>query len=233
MLTNLLVAVLIALLPAFILFLFLFFSSWENLLWVVFGLGALGWFLAFLLRILPLQAPVKIYGPMFTLTLWNLAYASILAGLFEEGIRYVLMRKIWFIRQSFRHVTSFGLGWGFGEAAIIYVGTLISLWIIGKHFTFLDMLPGAVERNLAIVIHVALTFILIKAIVSLRFLWFAMGIHAGVDFLVTTVYRIYRLPIWEVETIIALIAIILFTYAYLLTRGLTSIKYVDLSGLGS
>lgn len=230
MLTSLLTAVLIVLLPTLILLLLLFFSSWENSLWVVFGLGVFGWFLTFFLRIPLLQAPTKIYGPMFALTIWSLAYTSILAGLVEEGVRYIFMKKIWFIRQSFRHLTSFGLGWGFGEASIIYMGTIIFLWATGRHFTLLDVLPGAVERNLAIAIHVALTFILVKAIVSLRFLWFAMGIHTCIDFLVLTIYQIYRLSVWEIEIIVALITIILFTYAYRLTKGLTSVKYAEFSG---
>ena len=230
--TELLIACLIALLPTFIIFLVLFFLGMEDTLWSIFGLGILGWIIALLLRIIPLQTPAKIYGLEFTSTFWNLLYTSILAGVFEESIRYILMKKVWFIRQSFRHITSFGLGWGFGEAAIIYVGALTSLWMMGKHLTLLEMLPGAVERNLAVVIHVALTFILFKAMVSLRFLWFAMGIHAGVDLLAAVSYHTYHLPVWIVEVVLALASLTILFYAYILVKGLTPTSYLNLSGLG-
>ncbi|RLI05165.1 hypothetical protein DRO26_02995 [Candidatus Bathyarchaeota archaeon] len=216
------IAILIALTPAFILFLYL--AGTETLTWASFGMGALGWLFALLLRVVPLQIPVT-YGMVLATSLAYFGYSSILAGIFEEGIRYLLMKKIGFIRLTLKHILSFGLGWGFGEAVVVYVVNIISaVYFLGYKLTFMDMLPGAVERNLAIMFHTALTLLVLKALASKKFLWVAMTIHATVDFVSLTVFRLLGFPVWYVEGIIFVMTLATVIYAYMLSRRMVDIK---------
>ncbi|MCP8308644.1 MAG: YhfC family intramembrane metalloprotease [archaeon] len=131
-------AILIALIPAFALF--IYFSRAKGSMWLAFILGGAGWFGALLLRLLPLQLPLVIYGQDFASNLVYFGYASLLAGLFEEGIRYICIKKASFTREDHRHVLSFGLGWGFLEAVLIYALSVLAILIFMPELTFMELL---------------------------------------------------------------------------------------------
>lgn len=146
--------------------------------WKAFVFGIAGWALALVLRIVPLQLPVAFLGEALLTDVAILlafgAFASLLAGIFEEGIRYGLMRRVKSLRTT---ILAFGLGWGIGEALLIYVPAIATLWVMGQAPPFLEMLPGAIERNLAIALHVSLAFIIAASLKNRKLLVLAIFLH--------------------------------------------------------
>jgi len=163
----------------------LIFSAYANRakgdLWFGFSLGGAGWLGALIARIAPLYAPLALYGVEFARTMVYACYAAVLAGVFEEPIRYFCVRKVSLVRRSLRHTLSFGLGWGFIEALLIYGLPVAALEIMGMPKTLEQLLPGAVERNLAVASHVAMTFIVLCALLNAALLLLAVALHAGLN----------------------------------------------------
>jgi len=88
------------------------------------------------------------------------------------------------------------------------------------------MLVGAVERDFVVIFHVAMTFVIYKAVTSRKLTWvaFAVALHAAVDFISVTLYYVLRLPAWHVEAAILVMAILTVMFAYMLlkTKDLTT-----------
>ncbi len=183
--------------------------------WICVGIGAMGWLVALLLRWVPLQLPL--YADSFLGgSVIYFAYAAILAGIFEEGIRYILIRKVKLLR-TVRRTICMGIGWGLLEAVLLYVVNLVAAaYLLGYEAGFLDLLPGAVERNIAIVFHTALALIVFKALESKEYLLVAIALHAVLDFLGVVSLYVFRLTIWQVEGVIAATALITLLYAVML-----------------
>jgi len=140
---------------------------------------------------------------------------------FEGGVRYGLMRKIKHLRLDWRHVLSFGLGWGFGEAVLIYaVNMLAAVYFLGYDISFSEMLAGAVERNFAVMLHVGLAFVVYKAIISRKIALFlvAIALHAIVDFISVTLYHILEFPVWYVEATILAMSSLTVIFAYMIVK---------------
>ena len=214
-------AVLIALAPAFALFVYV--ARTRKSMWLAFAFGAAGWTAALYARMPILSGISSIIGSSILI----FASASLLAGLFEEGVKYGLMRKIRYLRIDWKHVLSLGLGWGFMEAVLIYaVNMLAAVYILGYEIPFSDMLVGAVERDFVVIFHVAMTFVIYKAVTSRKLTWvaFAVALHAAVDFISVTLYYVLRLPAWHVEAAILVMAILTVMFAYMLlkTKDLTT-----------
>ncbi len=121
----------------------------------------------------------------------------------------MILWKAEFVRVDWRHLLSFGLGWGFLEAFLMYV---LSVWaavfFLGFELGFMDLLAGAVERNLAVVLHVSLTFIVFRALARRVFLLVALALHAAVDFVAVAALRLLGLGVWSVEGVVAVQALI-------------------------
>ncbi len=217
------VAILIALIPAFAVF--LYFTKTKGSMWLAFVLGGAGWFGALLLRVLPLQLPLLIYGQDFASSLIYFGYASLLAGLFEEGIRYICIRKASFAREDHKHVLSLGLGWGFLEAVIIYALNVLVILFLMPEYTFMDLLPGAIERNTAILLHIALSFLVLCALSMKRFLILAIGIHAAVNTITLWIYHyVFVGEVWLVEGILFAMVLIVALFTYLIVKRYSPIK---------
>ncbi len=89
--------------------------------------------------------------------------SSLLAGVFEETTRYFMVRYRFHNKDLLGEVLAVGLGWGVMEALIIYVlQALIASTYYG--YTWIDLMPGAIERNWAIMFHVAMTLLITYAI---------------------------------------------------------------------
>jgi len=209
-------AVLIAVAPS--LAALAYFARKDRRGWLCLGIGGVGWFAALLLRLVPLQLPAFVLGPAIASTVLYFAYAAVLAGIFEEGVRYLLLWKAGFIRADMRYVLCFGLGWGLLEAVLIYAVNVVVAYYLGYALSLTDLLPGAVERNLAVVMHVALTLMVFKAFQSRRYLFVAMALHAAVDFAAVASYYTLHLPVWHVEGILLVIVLILAAYAAFITK---------------
>jgi len=72
------IAILIALAPSFLLC--VYFAKKRGM-WLAFVLGGLGWVAALLLRLLPLQIPPSVYGPVVVSNITYLAYSALLADI--------------------------------------------------------------------------------------------------------------------------------------------------------
>jgi uncharacterized membrane protein YhfC len=199
-------AIALALVPA--IFLAVYFARASLYVWLSFVIGFVGWIAAIVLRLVPLQLPLILNLTSSSSTVYVI-YAAILAGVFEEGIRYLLVKKIRYTGESFRSILSFGLGWGISEASIIYGAAAIFAIITTPSISFFDLLPGAVERNSAIMLHVALSLLVLKAAKGhKRFLFLAMFIHASDDaFAVLFADAVYN--IWLTESAILVISVII------------------------
>ncbi|MEM3584575.1 MAG: YhfC family glutamic-type intramembrane protease [Nitrososphaerales archaeon] len=216
------VAILIALIPAFAIFVYI--AKAKGSMWLAFILGGAGWFIALLLRILPLQLPLLIYGQDFASSLIYFGYASLLAGIFEEGIRYICISKVSVTRENHKHILSFGLGWGFLEAVIIYALNVLAIIFLMPESTFMDLLPGAIERNIAILLHVALSFLVLCALNMIRFLILAIGIHTSVNLITVSIYHTLIKEVWLVEGFLFFITIAVTLFTYLIVKKYSPIK---------
>ena len=186
------IGIIVALVPALALTLIL--VRGKGSLWKIFLFGWAGWLLALAIRIVPLQLPQQLLAPQLESSVMLLllfgAYASAMAGIFEEGIRYFILKRRPKLMANTSSILSFGLGWGIGEAIIIYVPAIASLPFLSPSVpTLLEILPGALERNLAIMTHLALTLIVIRGISKGKiYLVLAMALHFLVNLVgVTTI----------------------------------------------
>ncbi len=168
--------------------------------------GGMGWVLALILRIVPLN--------LFQLLVQDLVvvigYSAILAGLFEEGMRFWLVKRT--KTSDFKAGLTFGLGWGVAEALVIYLPSVLLSPTVSS-LVLLDLLPGVLERYMAVLAHVALTFIVIKAISYREYLVVAIVAHAVLDWIAGVAYYVMRLPVWQVEGLVAAYTLILAFYA--------------------
>lgn len=159
-------------------------NRWNRTLWKAFLFGWGGWFLALIARLLPVQVPALFLGSSLTsdltVALIYIAYASILAGVFEEGFRYIFLQQRSFLRKP-PALLAFGLGWGLGEALIIYVPAIMTLPFMATSIPgIMGILPGALERNIAILAHLSFTMIVCRAVSSRKksLLYLSMALHA-------------------------------------------------------
>ena len=95
----------------------------------------------------------------------------------------ILIKKKKFTK--FKNSIFFGLGWGIGEAIIIYLPAILTLPIYSFVVpTIGQVLPGAIERNLAIILHIALTIIIVNAVTKKKkYLYLAILLHIIVNYL--------------------------------------------------
>lgn len=192
---------------------------WKAFLW---GWG--GWFLALLLRIVPVQVPQLVFlteiQSSLTLALLIGLYASAMAGLFEEGIRFYFLKRNEGLRANRASLMSFALGWGIGEAIIIYVPAIAALPLVSESLpTLLEILPGALERNMAIVAHISLSFIVLRSLAGGKmFLGAAMLVHFGLNAAALSVL-VYTNNVWLTELTLAIAVGIALVLAHRFSGG--------------
>lgn len=212
------VGVFIALAPAF--GLFIFQARWKKTMWLSFAAGAAGWTLA-LIRGPILQGLgdaflrnwIVSFGA-FASTYISIAISSISAGVYEEGVRYLLIKKIQLIHRDTSHILSMGLGWGFGEAMLIYTVSVVSaVYLKGISPPNTSLVLGAFERNIATALHVGLTFMICLAQADIRFLPVAMGTHFLVDFIGVSIF-VWSGNIWATYGVALIIDFALILFAY-------------------
>ena len=168
--------------------------------------GGMGWVLALILRIIPLN--------LFQLLVQDLVavigYSAILAGLFEEGMRFWLIKRT--KTSDLKAGLTFGLGWGIAEALVIYFPSVL-LSPTTSSLGLLDLLPGVLERYVAVLAHIALTFIVLKATSYKEYLVVAVVAHTVLDWVAGLAYYVMRLPVWQVEGLVAAYTLFLAFYA--------------------
>ncbi len=196
---NILVPILIALGPGFSALLFvsrLRINYWLNAI-----LGGSGWLIALMIRfpLLVLINSLSVFPRIFM--------ASLAAGVFEETIRYLVVRHRVGKEKLYSSI-SLGLGWGLAEALIIYV-LQVPLASAVYGYNWVELLPGAVERNTAIVFHLAMT--LVATIAATRSPWIvliAITMHTLLN-ITAGLAVLYMSDPWIIEGVLGLLVSIL------------------------
>lgn len=215
-----LLATLVALGPFLALTVYL--ARGKGSLWKGFFFGWLGWFLAFVIRVIPVQIPAVLYPGQIEASilvyLLYVGYASAMAGIFEEGFRYFFLRIGKALERGRSYPLSFALGWGLGEAIILFELNIavIPLVLQPPYPSFADLLPGAFERNLAILAHISFTFIVLRGLASRKaFVGLAAFLHFGLNF-ATLTFLLLTENVWLTELFLGgLVAALLVGAIYL------------------
>lgn len=172
-------------------------------------------------------------------------YGSLAAGLFEEGGRYLVFRFLLKNRHSWSDGLAFGLGHGGIEAILLggtttiqniifalslnagtleqnLTGTVPPEIIAGIKTTLLTTSPflfliSGVERMMALVMHIALSLLVLYGIRTerIRYLFWAIGLHALFD-IPAGLFQKQVLGLMSTEAILAVFAILLL---FLLHKG--------------
>jgi uncharacterized membrane protein YhfC len=131
-----------------------------------------------------------------------------MAGVFEECVRFLILRLGIVGRSSLKGFTSLGLGWGLTEALIIYA---VPAYMLGTvlNYGLLDLLPGALERNSAIIIHLSLTLLMSLRVGSFKLLVLAITLHSLINYLAVSTLSILG-NVWVAECLIAVISLSVF-----------------------
>jgi len=184
-------------------------------LWINALLGGAGWFVALVARLplLALARGLDIYV--------SVLYASLMAGLFEETTRYLVVRSRSRVANNLRSWASMGLGWGLAEALVIYalqvpfVATMTSYdWAV--------FVPGAVERNIAMAFHLAMTLLISLTVIGkplVLLLPTTISLHFLLNVTATFIATRLENP-WLVEGLLALMTLDIVAPVYVYARKL-------------
>lgn len=152
-------------------------------------LGALTFFVFQIITRIPLLQlvlPDMIWYTIFSTT-QPVLYALFLgatAALFEEGGRWLVMRLFMKNRHRLNDGIAFGIGHG-GIEAILLVGiNAVVLLILNDHSTTpLQMFAGGFERIFTLIIHIALSVMVLKSVVLKKPLWLLLAfvLHTVID----------------------------------------------------
>ena len=197
------IPVVIAILPSLLMLALICKVNFRR--WVLAVLGGGGWFIALIVRLGVLAFISKAIREYLVIGF----FSSILAGLFEETTRYFLIKYFLKEEEKFspKHLASFGLGWGFIEAVLIYVSQALYLGYVFQVEWF-KLIPGAIERNIAILFHVSLTF-LVAYVVRRRkpmFILAPITLHAISNIYAVSVVNFIKDP-WLTELLILLVLV--------------------------
>ncbi|CAM4197730.1 MULTISPECIES: YhfC family intramembrane metalloprotease [Bacillus] len=147
---------------------------------------------------------------------------SLSAGIFEETARFIAMR--YFMKQrDWQSGFLFGAGHGGIEAVLIVgipvISLLLSQTVIQNGDSYYI---GGIERIFAMVLHVGLSFIVLQAVVQKKFRYvvYAIFIHGTVNALASIIplYVSGKRGIIAAEVSIAICALLVFSYSFLLKR---------------
>nr|AIE92592.1 hypothetical protein [uncultured marine thaumarchaeote AD1000_24_H07] len=209
----------------FLLFTFRFVGKDKDY-WRSFFFGGVGWVTALTVRYVPVHIPLIIFPirlavNTFSTTIYY-AYTALAAAIFETGFRYLFLRRS---KNSYleknssfnsKHVFTFGIGWGVGEALIVYsLPMIIILLFSSDPLSSSIIFLGSLERNFAIISHLSLTLIVSSSFVrGKKFLVLATILHFILDFVPIMTLSITE-NFWITELLLALISIIMILSVYL------------------
>ncbi len=209
--------------------------SYETNSFKILLIGGVGWFVAFFLRIFPLTL-LQVFSLMLLGVNISdsdsvikmaqhplvLIWGPILAALFEEGIRYYVIRRYTLVRSFiFRSLIIFGLGWGISEILIIYVPNMIAALFFQQDILWIFLIAGIFERMVAVSFHVLMAILVYFAIYeqwSKKWsLYLAMCFHFLLDALII-VWKIFlnnidmAAYVWSLEISLAILTAIFYIF---------------------
>ena len=203
--TGFIILILLGFLPW--LLYFIYYSELKDTYLKYFIIGGVGWLVALFLRLPLLQISM--------LFLYNAilrgALAAILAGIFEEGFRYIFLLKSKIASEKIGSVVSFGIGWGIFEVWVVHSLALVSYILListGYHPSNIPSpdsllvtgMAGVVERWVAVAAHVLFTLIVIKSLVTKNYIFLGVAVffHALLDF-VAVISLTFIGNLWLIE----------------------------------
>lgn len=201
--------------------------------WAIFFLG-MALFLISLIRV-PLNNYISsiiffnLSGELAYITVF--LFASVTAGVFEEGVRVLAFGAI--IKQrSYEKGLMYGTGHGGGGESMIFVGiTVLSNFLVFKFFPhllpasvleqyenmewYLPMV-GAMERIFAIIIQISLSVLVVQAFLKRKYYYIIIAViyHVLVDFVAA--YVNFKYGILPSEIIVFIFAIISIAIIFLI-----------------
>ncbi|MGQ4834234.1 MAG: YhfC family glutamic-type intramembrane protease [Candidatus Asgardarchaeia archaeon] len=199
---------------------FIYYSEFRSPYLKFFIIGGVGWLVALFLRLPLLQVSVLFIQNL----LIRGAIAAILAGIFEEGTRYIFLLKSKITTEKLGTIISFGVGWGLFEVWILHSLNMISLAVLISVGYIPPNVPppdelliigmtGVVERWIAVSIHIIFTLIIINAVLSNKrlFVIIAIVFHALVDF-IAVVFLVFNIDVWNFELLIFIVTILIYAF---------------------
>ncbi|MHA1114601.1 MAG: hypothetical protein ACTSRR_00420 [Candidatus Heimdallarchaeaceae archaeon] len=201
--------------------------------WIVF-IGAMGWLIAFLLRIIPLNLAKSLTLVSLGIDLSDtqavqaashnvivLMWGPIFAGLFEEFGRYFLISKIRDVKSNYpKGPIILGIGWTLGEIIYIYTAYLISMNTLNipwETSAWSLVLASLFERFTVSVFHVLMSLVIFQSILEKHLkkrygLWIAITLHILFDGLIIVWIIFFPLEnlinIWTLEMAFAFLTLI-------------------------
>ncbi|MEM3142140.1 MAG: YhfC family glutamic-type intramembrane protease [Zestosphaera sp.] len=191
--------ILVALLPGLSTLAYFIKTKKTNLVLLLLGGG--GWLIALLARTPILYA--------LSNTIERTAYlvvASYSAGLFEESLRYLVL-KTPLSKKLTEDAVALGLSWGLTEALFIYVLPITIYTPVG--YSLLELLPGALERNIALLGHIVFSLIVLKALSKIIYLPASMLAHGSLNIVGVVTLDLTK-NVWLTETLLGLSVLLLF-----------------------
>jgi len=200
----------------------IYLLGFKKQIWTAFLLGLAIFFLAMLVQSPIQQLPLLAMGIMsnqdvlargLLFTLATAIWLGFVAGLVQEGFKYVFIRG-----KDMRFALFVGLGFGITEVVMIVVNALIAALLLGKS---LDAPPAAmllslVERYFAVLFHIGTTIFLAYAYnlgFGKRGLVAMVAIHTVVDSLVAYYQLTQNIALlYILEGTFAIIAALLIYY---------------------
>lgn len=167
---------------------------------------------------------------------WYAVYGSLAAGLFEEIGRYIGFRYVLHGYREWKDGLAYGIGHGGIEAlllgALTAINNLILSFLINSGGTMSEggeaadawmaakeqlvntpaylFSMGGVERVFAFILHLALSLLVLYAVRNRKaiFLFVAILVHAGVNFITILLAEVLQFNILAVEGFLLIIAIL-------------------------
>ena len=223
------VAVLIEILLPFVLA-YLFIRRYRTK-WTLFFIGVLTFIGSQVLHIPALQGITALFQsgalptpPVAVVPYFNAVLLGLLAGLFEETARWVGYRLLKNRGNSWGAALTLGAGHGGIES--ILVGVTVLAGFIGSFgmielspLAWYDPLAGAVERIIAISLHITLSVMVWLSVSRRNLLWFAAAVlwHALLDFVAVLTVS-FGLQMWAIEGVLSLFLVANLGLLYLIHR---------------
>ncbi len=173
--------------------------------WLAALVGGGGWFLALMAR-----------GPLFTIIdrpgMYSDMFMALVSGPLEEPVRFLLLR--YFISGSRRkeYALVIGIGWGLAEAVIVFAAQAPVAASLG--YSWIQLLPGALERNTAILFHVSMSMLIALGIMGrLRqscSVILAIIVHSAFNLAAVYIAKSMQ-NVWLVEAALLVVSLAIFT----------------------
>ena len=172
--------------------------------WLAALVGGGGWFLALMARG-PLSTIMDVLG------MYNRTTMALVSGPIEESVRFLVLRYFISGPTNKGYALVIGIGWGLAEAIMLFVAQVPIAASLG--YSWVQLLPGALERNTAILLHTSMAALITLGImgrVRLKYsILLAMIVHSTFNLAALHLVQLIGNP-WLFEVVLLVISITIF-----------------------